>query len=294
MSINWTIVSGALDWLWSVANSNFSTALFGAAGGALGAQWIAVRSERRRQLLDKCNALNRAIVTAYSVVNTFVVLKKQHVRTMRERYNQQRIDLESHLEKRRRGELPRDAEFAFIADLESLKLPQVPLAPLEKLLFEKVGITNRPLVELTTLGQVLDSLEAMVRQRDTFIQETKAKNLPAAEFFPLYFGLPDKNRRIDTSYPSCVAMIYAYTDDCIFFSYHLALDLVDAAKALAKTIGKAAPKVPELDFSRPKTEKLIPDDAQYIDWLNMMQEMPRPSSRISKLTQKLRRLRPAT
>lgn len=67
-------------------NSNFTAALAGAFGGALAAQRIGDRSKQRDALLQEIRSTNAAIMVTFTICNTGIVFKKQHVKDIYETY----------------------------------------------------------------------------------------------------------------------------------------------------------------------------------------------------------------
>ena len=77
-------------------NSNFFTAIAGACAGAFagayGAQRIVARGKEREELLAEIRNTNAATVVALGVCNTFLAIKKQHVKRLKETFDKQKTD----------------------------------------------------------------------------------------------------------------------------------------------------------------------------------------------------------
>ena len=92
---------------------------------------------------------------------------------------------------------------------------------------------------------------------------------------PLYFGLPQgHNHVINQTYPALIDAIYRQTDDGVFYSKLLCEDLyahnVQLAARFKKRFGRAAPgTMDKPDFTTPASEGLIPNEADYADWLTL-------------------------
>jgi bifunctional pyridoxal-dependent enzyme with beta-cystathionase and maltose regulon repressor activities len=88
-------------------NSNFITslvgALAGAGAGALAAQHIVERSKLRDELLREMRNTNAAIALAFSVTNTFLALKHQHIKALKENFDKQLAELEDFKQNRQEG-----------------------------------------------------------------------------------------------------------------------------------------------------------------------------------------------
>jgi hypothetical protein len=86
----WIAAASIANWIWGLLNSNFSTALAGAAAGALGAQLIAERAARKHRLLEEIRSTNAAINSAFHIMNVVCTTKAQLIGPMMEKYTAQR------------------------------------------------------------------------------------------------------------------------------------------------------------------------------------------------------------
>lgn len=258
-------------------NSVFFTAiagsLAGAFAGAYGAQRIVERAKYRGELLKEIRNTNAATNVSFSVCNSFLSMKKQYVKPLKETFETQKAALLDHQNKRRLGEISKDKLFEFSADLQTLSLPQLPVDILQTQVFEKLSLMGRPLNLATTLSQTAHSLSASLEKRNQLIESYKV-NAPTLQdvFVALYFGLPH-GRYINQDYPSSLDAIYSQTDDGIFFSQLLCKDLVEHGEQIAarfkKKYGKGAPTINKLDFTKAETLGLMPKADNYADWVTM-------------------------
>jgi hypothetical protein len=253
-----------IDKFWDLLNSNFSTALLGAFGGAVAAQIAAARSDRKKRLIEEIRSTNAAITVAFSITNSFCNLKTQHVKKLTENYQSQKTGMLKAQKARTSAPAGQKIIFEFKADFRSLPSFDTPIKTLETLLFEKLSITGRPLSLVTVLSQSIDGLNAARTLRNSIIE--KCKSLPEGVTPPIYFGLPFAGGHVDSSYPDCIGAIATHTDDCIFFSKLIGEDLVKHGEKLAKQFGRNAPKIVKSDFSNlPKG--IIPEENLYSDWI---------------------------
>lgn len=123
LNIQWQDVK---DFFNSVFFTAIAGSLAGAFAGAHGAQRIAERAKYRDELLREIRNTNAATNVALGVCNSLLSVKKQHVKPLKEAFVTQKAALRDHLNKRRLGEISKDAIFNFLADLETLSLPQLP------------------------------------------------------------------------------------------------------------------------------------------------------------------------
>jgi hypothetical protein len=127
---------------------NFSTQIFSCAGafaGAYGAQWIVARGKEREELLAEIRNTNATTVVALGICNTFLAIKKQHVKRLKESFDRQKADYLARAHKYRRSELPPgDAAPPLLFDLQVLVLPpfDLPLDTLRHQIFEKISMRS--------------------------------------------------------------------------------------------------------------------------------------------------------
>jgi hypothetical protein len=88
----------------------------GAGAGAYGAQWIVARGKQRDELLTEIRNTNATIMVAVGICNTFLGIKRQNVKPLKDFYDAQRAAYHEH------------AKTDFVADLRSLYLPPFPIS----------------------------------------------------------------------------------------------------------------------------------------------------------------------
>lgn len=259
-------------------NSTFFTAiagsLAGAFAGAYGAQRIAERGKNREELLKEIHNTNAAIMVAFGICNSLLSLKKQHVKSLKETFDAQKLALQTHVDKQKGGEVDKNTIFKFRADFQTLSLMPLPLDILQNQVFEKLSLTGRPLSLATTLSQTVHSLNVSLEKRNQLIELYKANSpIPDLVLATLYFGLPQNGRHINQDYPACVDAIYSQTDDGIQFSLFLCNDLVEHGELILdrfqKDFGKGAPTINKPDFAKAKNSGLLPNEEDYTDWSKM-------------------------
>lgn len=210
-------------------NSNFVTslvgALAGAGAGALAAQHIVERSKLRDELLREMRNTNAAIALAFSVTNTFLALKHQHVKALKENFDKQRAELEDFKQNLKAGKIAENQAFYFQADLQTLNPQAVPVDTLRTIVFERLSITGRALNLVAAIMQTVQSLEESLSKRNSLIQEYRGLEMTPEKLAPLYFGFQYELGHLDLSYTMLIDAIYRETDDGIFFSQLLCKDL---------------------------------------------------------------------
>src|SRR5215207_695948 len=123
-----------LEWVWPIAfppelidrmtgfaNSNFATSLIGSLTGAFAgaAQRIVERSKDRELLAKEIRQLNAATTLLSSVANTHITLKKQHVKRLRDEYEEEHRNVLGFLEARKAGRAPPQQTIDFKADMQT-------------------------------------------------------------------------------------------------------------------------------------------------------------------------------
>jgi hypothetical protein len=154
-------------------NSVFFTAITGALAGAFagayGGQWIVARGREREELLTEIRNTSAATVVAFAICNSFLSIKRQHVKRLKDSFDQQKAGFLEHATKRRLGQIPKDTLFQFIADLQSLFLPPFPLETLQRQVFEKLSLDERrPLLLITTLSETVHGLNTSISRIPSF------------------------------------------------------------------------------------------------------------------------------
>jgi hypothetical protein len=150
-------------------NSNFFTAIAGACAGAfagaIAAQRIVERGKERGEILTEIRNTSAATVVALSLCNTFLAIKKQQVKRLKELFDAQKADYLDRAQKYRLGQPNVDTPPTLFFDLQALALPpfQLPLDTLRHQVFEKLSVDNRrPLMLLTSLSETIYGLNTSV------------------------------------------------------------------------------------------------------------------------------------
>lgn len=252
-------------------NSVFFTAIAGSMAGAFAGAWaaqrIAEKEKLRDQLLKEIRGTNTAIMLSLGICNSLIQIKRQHVKPLKDSFEAQLAALQNHKQKRDAGLIAPEVEFRFLADMQILSLPPLPIDILQTEAFEKISLEGRPISLTTTLGQTIHNLRLSMAMRNNLIETHMAskEEIKAED----YFGLPTQGK-INEMYPSLVRAIYKQTDEGIFFSHLLCQDLIEHGKSVVeqfeKNFKKGAPKINGADFSKAKELGLLPSAEGYGDW----------------------------
>lgn len=254
----------------------FVTACAGAFAGAFAAQRIAERVRSRGELLKEIRNANAGISVAFSLFNSFYVLKKQHVAPLKSDFDAQKAKLAHVQETRQQGEGPSKV-FRFQADFETLQLLIVPIERIQAIIFDGLSVTGRPLNVASALMQTSHSLNRSIDQRNELIRKFRANSPnPDDELTRLYFGLPDRDGNIDKNYPMSIEAIYSQTDDCIYFSKLLIEDLIKHGESLKRAYEKKfrgkPPNIHQVDLSSLENQGMMPPPENYRNWTDAFEK----------------------
>lgn len=257
----------------SVFFSAIAGSMAGAFAGAYGAVLFAERGKRKDQLIMEVRNTNKAINISIGVFNSLLQMKKQHIKSLKENFENQKAKCLDHKKKIDLLQINIEEKIDILFDLQNLSLPHLPVDILQKQVFEKLSLVGRPLSLTTTLIQTIDTLSITFEKRNQLIESYKAnKNLTVA----LYFGLPTPGQ-VNEEYPSTINNISILTDDGIFFSQLLCKDLIEhgneTAERFKKLYKKEAPIVSKFDMEDINLS-LIPEDDKYPDWFTKFVKSP--------------------
>ena len=271
-----------MDWPWLhtiarqfIASDAFGTlaeGAFGALFGAWGAQAVISRGQNKQAMAAELNSVSAALALCFTITNRFASLKRQHVRDMRDRYEQARQDFEAAWNAPSPGASAQPRVIDVLADMQTITPVKVPIELLERNVFEKMSIRGRALVVTTELTGAIDGLERSIKYRNDLIAEIQQGPAPTPRALAeRYFGLRNAGGRIDERFGMSIAAIFNQTDDCIFFSRILADDLSAYGRKLRRRyiwrFRSRFPKFVPADWSTAEAAGLIPPEAQYANWL---------------------------
>lgn len=269
----------ARDFFNSVFFTAIAGSLAGAFAGARAAQRIAEKTRNKDELLREIRVTNAATMVAFGICNTLLSAKKQHIRSLKNQFDQQRASIREALVNQKNGQA---GIVEFHADFRTLPPLLLPLSILQAQIFEKLSLHGRPIALITTLIQSADGLNTAIVKRNQLVEFYKASSLPHNQLLALYFGFPFNGGQINQEYPDSIHAIYTQADDAIFFSAQLCNELSEHGDQLAasfrKQFGKGSPRVSKPDFSKAKDADLMPNEDNYADWFNMfVKRVDRPS-----------------
>lgn len=249
--------------------SAFLSALAGAGLGVWGAQRLAERSSRRRELRDALRQANAIVVLATTISNQSLSVKKQHIAALSKTYFEQRKVAEATNDVLLNGDKP-ERPIHFQAEMVHITPLTSPIEALKSLTYAAQLMPGRALALVAMVGQSLTQLAHAVSTRSKQIELFKAADMPMELFVQSYFGLRRRDGNTDALYHDSMVAITQYTDDVAFFGAELAEELQAHASRVREkllTLTKDAGKASTVDFSEARESGLMPPRQNYESWL---------------------------
>jgi len=171
----------------------------------------------------------------FNIANTYIITKKQHIRTLVQNYEVQVAARQAHV-------ADSGSPFTCRLDLQTIAPPFSPIDELRQMLREKITPDGRAMILLTPLVQSIHGFADTATQRNAWIAEVRAmpENSDAMKS-AWFFGLPYAPGRIDNRYPNFISALKLQTDDCIAFSILIGQSLVSYGERLTTRYGDGAP-----------------------------------------------------
>ena len=258
---------GCLAALFSMYSKDFLIAAIGSFFGAWGAWMIGDVAKKREDYKRDIRAINTASALSFTISNEFMTLKKQHLRNMKEEYEELRNNFLLAWELKERGLRHPEDPIVYEPNLMQLDSPATPIKLLESHLLEKVSLGGRTIGLLNYVASSVDSFNASCQRRNDVIQRGMQDGLHMEP--TLYFGLPIE-KGVDLTYKSNFEGMMLYCDDVIYFASELSLALMTQGKELEKKTfrfyRRGAPDPAEGNFDIAIEGGLMPDPASYKEW----------------------------
>jgi len=264
------------------ANSSFTTSLAGAFAGAWGAQLIATRVKLRDELQSELRNTNTGIMLAHSIASIAYSLKKQHVKALKESYDNDCKAFEAFNQKPEAERAKAPLELAI--NVDRIDVISTPIATIQEIVMGKISTTGRAIASVSALAGAIGNLNDALTGRNELLAKIKEEKLPAgAELHHYYFGLEYAKGKSNLEFGHYVNALSLYTNHVIFFSVKLCDDLrehgLHVAKKHKEKLGGKAPDVSNADWSKGEQEGMIPKDEDFKDWLSGFQSRPQPKRR---------------
>ena len=238
----------------------------------MAAQRVIEKSKLREESLKEIRNTHSAVMVSFSICNTALMLKKQLVQPMFDRFSEAHTGFIKYREKRSSGQRQGSGPYHFQLDMQEYMAPALATETLKSLVFDKVNAFGRPLMLVAQIENASNGLTGSIAKRARLIEDFKATPREPEVLAFQYFGEQMSSGHTHREYADIVEVIYDYTNDLIFFSGLLASDLASHGKsrgeAFLRKFGKGAPVVESPDFSGPKKSGLYPPDSDYSALLN--------------------------
>lgn len=260
--------SGFIIFLNSSFISSFLSALAGAGFGVWGAQRLAVRASRVRELLEAFRQANAIIVLASTVSNQALSLKKQLVKPLSDRYFQDRDVAKTANDQLLRCVVVQPISLQ--AQLTKITPMSLPVEALKSITYSAQLMPGRAFALVSMVEQSVNDLENVIIIRSKMIDDFHAASLPPTIFNQEYYGLQRQDGNVNSMYHDIMVAIAHYTNDVAFFSAELAAELQTHGALVREKLLKLrrdVPKVSSVDFSDARESGLMPPREDYASWL---------------------------
>lgn len=261
------VLTYACKFLNSAFALSFIGALAGAAAGGLAAQRVIEKAKLREESLKEIRNTHAAVMVAFSICNTALMLKKQLVQPMFDRFSQAHKGFIKYREDAAGGKRQGGGPYHFQLDMQEYMAPALATETLKSLVFDKVSAFGRPLMLIAQIENASTGLTGSIAKRARLIEDFKTTSREPDLLALQYFGEKLPSGHTHREYADIVEVIHSYTNDLIFFSGLLACDLAAHGKSRGEAFlgrfGKGAPVIEAPDFSGPKKSGLYPPDSDY-------------------------------
>ena len=257
------------DFLNSEFTAAFLSALAGAGLGVLGAQRVAERTSRRKELIDALKQANALVVLASTICNQALSVKNQHIYPISSQYFRDRAEAESVNTALLAGRAP-DRSLHYQANLVKITPLTVPIDALKSLTYSAQLMPGKALALVSMVEQALTELSHAIQVRQEQVEQFRAEGMSVELKTQTYFGLKRRDGNTDSLYHDSMVAITQYTDDIAFFSAELAEELQSHAGRVRDKLlkfTKESPKATTVDFSGARDSGLLPPQKDYEAWL---------------------------
>lgn len=278
---SWANLEDAWESLKGFANSSFTTSLAGAFAGAYAAQRIAERGKIRDELTKEIRATNSGLILTLTITNLAIAIKKQHVKKMKESYDEDLRRFDEHKQKIASGVLDRRSPLELTMDFRFLPTISPPIAALQDIVLGQMSTPGSALATVTALADGISNMNATIEKRNSLLTNYKAGNIPdGAPIQALYLGFSYGDGKTNREYGDSMEGLNSYTNDVIFFGTKLCEDLSrHGEKVISKNrkiLKGVSSKLVEVDLQPAREMGLIPEDSEYKEWLGGVQERSEP------------------
>jgi hypothetical protein len=252
------------------------TIITAALGTIIGA-WLTSRSQAKRRVVDELKAVYAARALCFSITNRALALKRQQIRPMKQRHDEAVAAYHAH-----------QGPLELSLDLQTISQLKFPDTPLEKIVFEKCAVGVKALAAVTSLSGAIDDLRNSIDFRNDLISEFREKRAAMTELdrIQLYVGAP-RAGEVDARFVTNIRALSHQTDDCIFFSSLLADELMHYGNKLRSRnrlkFRLGMPRLLPVDWKIAREASLIPDEAEYANWVAGFKRPPTKWERFCSL-----------
>jgi hypothetical protein len=245
--------------IWNFLNSNFSTAFFGAIGGALTImliEWI----RRQRQILAD---INTSIGLLTSLSNTLLNMKQQHTMPMLANYQSNMNEFQTvNVIRKYAAPSPEPVILNIPMYMKRFHCPELHFDLPTDRIFTLTDRVSDVVPIISQAKRSVGEVQSICQIWNDLIEEFKI--LPQEEKIPRYFGLRSAPDMMDTYFPDTINNVSKAVDDGLFF-----INL--SIKALTKLGNKTLPfwlkdKIARSEITSKEHKALMPSDNHMEGW----------------------------
>ncbi|MDE1906410.1 MAG: hypothetical protein KGH75_08180 [Rhodospirillales bacterium] len=225
--------------------------------GTWGAQKLAERQARRKELILQINGINLAIAYTVGIVQTFINFKKQIVLPTSNEYKKTVSERNAFLTSKSDSIPPK---FHCILKMKNFHSVWTPIEDLKGIFSSKFVANSNSLLLLVRLSEFITILNEFLLQRNDFISEYRKMPMSEDDKASLYFGELISRGHIDERYKNLMKIIPETTDDCIGFAVVLYETLYQIGTKASAQLKKRGLHVYKTEFLY---KELIPDLEKY-------------------------------
>ncbi len=216
-----------------------------AFAGTLGAQSLAERLAKRKELMLQINGINLAIAYTANIAEAFIIMKKQIVLPASEEY-QTNVSLRNAV---LTGSTTSTSPVSHhILRLQNFSPIWTPIENLKETFASKFISNSKCLILLTRLSQAISSLNESILKRNEFISEYRTIAASQDNRTALYFGELNSAGHIDERYKNLMEHIPEITNDCIGYAVVLYESLHELGTKTSVQLKKNSPNIFKADF----------------------------------------------
>lgn len=245
---------------------------FGAWAGAWAAQKIALKTKAIDDIRRELRDANAATGMAFAILNSALVMKKQHIKPMWDGFQAERQKCLNQIKRVEEG-IPGAAVHASIEGVE-LQPQSWPVDELQRYCYEKLSLSGRALMLVFSIATSARERNQTIARRNELLSELHryADVERAVRYFGITVGAEKGGTFTDARYALVMDGLYTQTDDVLMLCSLLIDDIKSHGRQLVDELKKlTAENIPKIDPGgawNAETSPFRPDESNYSSWVN--------------------------